>query len=144
MKKIGVICIALSLVMGMVGCTGSGKGPWQSLTYHVTSSVMTEGCHFSLTRDESGNMYLSGYCYEDNTEHRAEEPKLISGETAAAIEAMALETAAKAKKKLFSVADGTQVTLTLGYSDGSEQRISLSVQQREQLRKLLQKELIGQ
>lgn len=143
MKKLGVICVVLCLLIGMVGCFGQGSEPWQGLTYHVTSSVMTEGCHFSLTRDESGSMYLTGYCFEDSTEYRLDEAKQISSETKETIDAMALDNATKAKQKPFGVADGTQISITLTYPNGTERRISLSADQRIQLRQLLQKELIG-
>ena len=144
MKKIGVICIVLCLLVGMAGCFEQQEEPWQNLTYHITSSVMTEGCHFSLTRRENGNMYLSGYCFEDSTEYRRDEAKQISQETEAAIDAMKLDSAAKAKQNSFGVADGTQVSIVLSYSDGSERKISLSADQQMQLRQLLQKELVAQ
>lgn len=143
-KRIGTICMVLSLMVGMVGCFRQGGEPWQSFTYHVTSSVMTEGCHFSLTRDDSGNMYLSGYCFENSTEYRLDEAKQISPETKETIDAMALDDAPKAKQKPFGVADGTQISVTLTYPNGTERKISLSADQRIQLRQLLQKELVGQ
>ena len=140
MKKISVICMILSLVAGLFGCS---KGPWQSLTYHVTSSVLAEGCHFNLSRDADGSMSLSGYCFDGETEYRNDEAKQVMQETASAITAMELDGASNDTGKLFQMADGTQVSVTLGYADGSERRISLSAQQQEQLKQLLQKELVS-
>ncbi|MBQ6831823.1 MAG: hypothetical protein IJO28_04210 [Oscillospiraceae bacterium] len=138
MKKLRVMVMALSLCTMLFGC--SAKGPWQSLTYHVTSSVMTEGCHFYLSRDDG---MLSGYCYDGEVEYRQDEAKQIPAETVEAIVAMELENASTARGKLFGVLDGTEVTVTLGYPDGSERKISLSAEQQAQIFRLLQKELVG-
>ena len=143
MKKISVILMVLSVLSALFGCKGQPAEPWTSLSYHVTSSVRTEGCHFALVRETDGSMTLSGYCFDGETEHRAEEALHVSQETVDAIESMALETAAKAKRKPIGMADGTQVTVTLRYSDGSEKEIELTTEQQAQLKALLQKELRG-
>jgi len=143
MKKIHVICMILSLFAGLIGCTQQKTASWESLTYHVTSSVQAEGCHFSLTREESGAMTLTGYCFADGSEHRLEEAKAVSRETADAIGALELDKAATERQKLFAVADGTQITVTLGYADGTQRRIRLSAQQQAALKQLLQEELVG-
>ena len=67
MKKISVICMIL--LTGLVGCAGQRAKPWRSLTYHVTSSVQAEGCHFFLIRDDGGSMTLTGYCFADGSEY---------------------------------------------------------------------------
>lgn len=126
----------------MVGDAGRRTAPWQSLTYHVTSSVQAEGCHFFLVRKD-GSMTVTGYCVIDGCEHRVEEPKPISPETVEAIEALDLDKAARERRKLFSMADGTQKTVILGYADGKQRRIRLSPQQHGALKQLLQRELVG-
>lgn len=141
MKRAGIIWMAVSILLTLLGCSGRKAEPWQSLTYHVTSSVLAEGCHFSLSR-EGEQLMLSGYCYDTDAQYSREEPGPISRETATAITGMLLEQASSERKKLFSMADGRQVTVTLGYADGSERRISLSPDQREELLQLLRKELI--
>lgn len=138
----GAILMAVGLLTGLLGCTGRISEPWQSCTYHVTSSVMTEGCHFQLSRD-ADCITLSGYCYDAGTEYRLESPKQLSQEAANAIDAMALDKAAAARSRLFGMADGRQVTVTLDYPGGKERKISLSSQQQEQLFQLLKEELIG-
>ena len=142
MKRVGLICMALNVCAMLFGCGGAEKGPWQSLTYHVTSSVMQEGCHFSLARSGE-EMSLTGFCFDGDTECSVEEAKPVSRETAAAIAAMELDEAGTAKGKPFGMADGTVTTVTLGYCDGSDRKISLSPEQRQQLKQLLQRELTG-
>ena len=143
MKKISVICMILSLLTGLVGCAGQRAKPWRSLTYHVTSSVQAEGCHFFLIRDDGGSMTLTGYCFADGSEYRVEEAKVVSLETVNGIEALELDKLGTERRKLFGMADGTQITVTRGYADGTQRRIQCFSWQHEKLKQLLQIELVG-
>lgn len=130
----------LSLIRGAFGCSGGNAKPWQSLTYHVTSSVLSEGCHFVLIRDGDGGILLSGVCFEDGAEVVREEKKAISAEAVAAIEAMETERSKKAGKKPFRT-DGRETSVNLCFFDGTERKISLPASQLKLLRELLGKEL---
>ncbi len=131
------------MICTLFGRRGKESTPWQSITYHVTSSIMREGCHFILTRDCDGCMFLSGYCFDEDIEYRVNAPKQLSQETVLAIETMALDKADSAMRKFIGMADGTQVTITLSFPNGKERKIPLHYEQREHLKKLLKKELIG-
>ena len=138
-KAFGGILLVLSVAVSFFGCTGKPTGEWISLTYHVTAMEREEGCHFTVIRQE--NMSLSGYCVADGNEYRIEQPVPMAEETAQALLKMNLDRTAPEKKILGGAADETRVTVTLEYPDGSQYKLSLTAQEKEQLRKLLQEEL---
>ena len=143
MKKNRAMCMISSFVTGFVGCIKRRTEPWQSLTYHVTSSVLAEGCHFSLRRTEGGGMTVTGYCFADGSEKHVKEPRAVSPEAVDIIGALELDKAVTERQKLFGMADGTKQTVTLGYTDGTQRKIRLSLQQHKKLKQLLQWELVG-
>ena len=138
-KAFGCMLLVLSVAVSFFGCTGKPTGEWISLTYHVTAMEREEGCHFTVIRQE--NMSLSGYCVDNGTEYRIEQPVPMAEETAQTLLKMNLDRAAPEKKILGGAADETRVTVTLEYPDGSQYKLSLTAQEKEQLRKLLQEEL---
>ena len=138
-KAFGCMLLVLSVAVSFFGCTGKPTGEWISLTYHVTAMEREEGCHFTVIRQE--NMSLSGYCMADGIEYRIEQPVPMAEETAQALLKMNLDRTAPEKKILGGAADETRVTVTLEYPDGSQYKLSLTAQEKEQLRKLLQEEL---
>ena len=103
MKKIRMIRMISGLIPGFVGRAWHRNAPWQSLIYHVTSSVLAEGCHFSLIRDVRGSMTITGYCFSGGSEHRLEEARAVSPETLEAILALELEKASTKRQKLLGM-----------------------------------------
>ena len=142
MRKAGLILMVVSLVSVLFGCAKAQQQQWSSLTYHVTSSVHTEGCHFTVCRIEKG-MTISGFCFDGEKEYRIDEAKSISRETATYIDGLELKKEKASIGKICNVADGVQVTVKLCYPDGSEDRISLDTAVRKQLLQRLKRELIG-
>lgn len=139
-KAFGCMLLVLSVAVSFFGCTGKPTGKWISLTYHVTAMEREEGCHFTVIRQE--NMSLSGYCVDNGTEYRIEQPVPMAEEAAQALLQMNLDqTAAEHKRVPGGAADETRVTVTLEYPDGFQRELSLNAQEKEQLRKLLQEEL---
>ena len=139
-KAFGGILLVVSVVISLFGCTDQSTKDWISLTYHVTAMEREEGCHFTVIRQE--NMSLSGYCVADGNEYRIEQPVPMAEETTQALLKMNLDQLATEHKKVSGgAADETRVTVTLEYPDGSQYKLSLTAQEKEQLRKLLQEEL---
>jgi hypothetical protein len=142
MKRVGAIMMALSVLALMFGCGKQQK--WNSLTYHVVSSVQAEGCHFTVSRTADGGMTISGFCFDGETEYRVDEAKPLSSQAADYIDGLALKKARPSITGGSQMVDGVYVTVKASYPDGSESKIDLDRQTRTALLRQLKTELIGQ
>ena len=67
----------------LFGCSEdpSKYGEWQSFSLHRTSSVMTDSYHYTVRKTENGEMTVTGFCYDEETEYRMEEEVFLISPT---------------------------------------------------------------
>lgn len=102
-------------------------GDWQSFSLHRTSSVMTDAYHYTVRKAENGEMTVTGFCYDEETEYRVEEEVYLPSDIAFDLRMMELESQPTHKpKKQPQKMDGAQNSASVTHTDGTERQIALS------------------
>ena len=119
----------LGFVSFLSGCSEdlSKYGEWQSFSLHRTSSVMTDAYHYTVRKTENGEMTVTGFCYDEETEYRVEEEVYLPSDIAFDLRRMELESQPTYKpKKQPQKMDGAQNSASVTHTDGTERQIALS------------------
>ena len=119
----------LGFLSFLSGCSEdlSKYGEWQSFSLHRTSSVMTDAYHYTVRKTENGEMTVTGFCYDEETEYRVEEEVFLPSDIAFDLRRMELESQPTYKpKKQPQKMDGAQNSASVTHTDGTERQIALS------------------
>lgn len=129
LKRTGAILMILGFLSSLFGCSEdlSKYGEWQSFSLHRTSSVMTDAYHYTVRKTENGEMTVTGFCYDEETEYRVEEEVFLPSDIAFDLRMMELESQPTYKpKKQPQKMDGAQNSASVTHTDGTERQIALS------------------
>lgn len=121
--------MVIGLLASLFGCSEDPAkyGEWQSFSLHRTSSVMTDAYHYTVRKAENGEMTVTGFCYDEETEYRVEEEVFLPSDIAFDLRMMELELQPTHKpKKLPQKMDGAQNSVSVTHADGTERQIVLS------------------
>ena len=133
------------LLSSLFGCSEDPAkyGPWQSFSMNRTSMERTDAYHFGLRLDDDGDISVTGYCFDGETEYRVEEEVYVSGNVRAALIELAPEALPTLKNKKASAGklDGAQTSETVTHTDGTERRVSLTAEKRAELVGIFKEEL---
>ena len=137
--------MVFGLLASLFGCSEdpSKYGEWQSFSMNRTSSVMTDAYHFGVSREDDGNISITGYCFDGDTEYRVDEAVYVSGNMRAALIELAPAALPTLKNRKASAGklDGVQTGEIVTHTDGTERRISLTAEKRVELVEVLTEEL---
>lgn len=128
-KRIGGILMIFGFLTSLFGCSEDPAkyGDWQSFSLHRTSSVMTDAYHYTVRKAENGEMTVTGFCYDEETEYRVEEEVYLPSDIAFDLRMMELESQPTHKpKKQPQKMDGAQNSASVTHTDGTERQIALS------------------
>ncbi|MBQ2278602.1 MAG: hypothetical protein II333_08535 [Clostridia bacterium] len=135
----------LGFIASLFGCTENPAkyGPWQSFSMNRTSMERTDAYHFGISREDDGDISITGYCFDGDTEYRADEAVYVSGNVRAALIELAPAALPTLKSKNGSTGklDGVQISETVTHTDGTERRVSLTAEKRAELVGIFTEEL---
>ena len=144
-KRAGVLLMIFGLLFSLFGCSEDPAkyGPWQSFSMNRTSMERTDAYHFEISREDDGDISIKGYCFDGDTEYRADEEVYVSGNVRAALIELAPEALPTLKNKKASAGklDGAQTSETVTHADGTERRVSLTPEKRAELVGIFREEL---
>ena len=142
-KRAGVFLMMFGFLASLFGCSEdpSKYGDWQSFQIHRTSSVRTDAYHFGITKTEDGKMTVTGFCYEDETEYRAENVYLSGAAWVTLFELEPESLPTQKKKSSGAVRDGAQNSAVVVHTDGTERNVVLTSEQRAEIVAVFSEEL---
>ena len=121
--RILTIVMAISILLGLFGCTGKSPEPWQQLTVSRNHMDAALCFHFHISPNDAGQMILTGYCTDkDGTAYVSENGIPLSEKALNQLREMQLDTLPNRKKTIFpfAVPDKTTEKLVLVSSNGKE------------------------
>ena len=145
LKRTGAVLMVIGFLVSLFGCSEDPAkyGDWQSFSMNRTSSVRTDAYHFGISREEDGDISITGYCFDGDTEYRVDEAVHVSGNVRAALIELAPAALPTLKNRKTSAGklDGVQTGEIITHTDGTERRVSLTAEKRAELVGIFTEEL---
>ena len=137
--------MAFGILASLFGCSEdpSKYGDWQSFSMNRISSVRTDAYHFGINREDDGDISITGYCFDGDTEYRVDEAVYVSGNVRAALIELAPAALPTLKNRKASAGklDSVQTNEIVTHTDGTERRVSLTAEKRVELVGIFTEEL---